>query len=204
MKKTIFTIYMMFCFMVSNAQYKVSISSSGIEVRRENTNELLYNIKEVSAISIKNLPDTNSLNVNKLITVYSASLQYILYYSTISLVSTDGMTYSPPTSIADFISKLTSSSGTKVETTIVTENYSGIKSSTSPTDINIPAIIKQGFIQWTNVGTGTVTINSPQGGSIVLNSSATYISYPPATGLQYSGLSIVLSGGATIQWQFSY
>jgi hypothetical protein len=190
--------------MVSNAQYKVNISSNGIEVRRENTNEVLYNIKEVSAISIKNLPDINSLNIDKLITVYSASLQYILYYSTISSVSTDGMTYLPPTSIADFISKLTSSSVTKVETTIVTENYSGIKSSVSATDINIPSIIKQGFIQWTNVGTGTVTINSPQGGSIVMNSSASYISYPPATGLQYSGLSISLSGGATIQWQFSY
>jgi hypothetical protein len=205
MKKVIFTICLIFCFVTSNAQYKVNISASGIEIRSESTNEVLYSIKEISAISIKNLPDVEPINTNKIITVYSATLQYMLNYSTISHVSTDGINYLPPISITDFISKITSvSSGVKVSSTIIIENYTSIKSSKSPTDISIPSVFKQGFVQWTNVGTGTVTISSPQGGSIILNSSASSISYPPATGLQYSGLSIALSGGATIQWQFSY
>jgi hypothetical protein len=77
------------------------------------------------------------------------------------------------------------------------------QSSLNQDDVSIPQNFYSGFIQWVNAGTGSVVIQTSGGGSIILNSGASSITYNPNLGIKYSGISIIKSSDAKIQWSFA-
>jgi hypothetical protein len=84
---------------------------------------------------------------------------------------------------------------------IIYVNGSSVSNSTA-TSVNIPSTFYSGFIQWTNSGTGTVRIITTDSNGFNLSLDSPSISYLPINGIKYSGYSISLTGGATIQWSF--
>lgn len=76
-------------------------------------------------------------------------------------------------------------------------------SSQNGTDVAIPPNFRSGMIEWTNTGTGTVTIASADGKTNVLTVNYPARIFPISDNVVYSGYSIVLTGGATVQWSFN-
>lgn len=77
------------------------------------------------------------------------------------------------------------------------------KSSSSLTDIGIPLSFRSGMIEWINPGTGIVTITTSDSKSTIITANFPARSFPSVSNATYSGYTVALSGGATIQWTFN-
>jgi hypothetical protein len=77
------------------------------------------------------------------------------------------------------------------------------KCSQNSTDVTVPASFTEGYVEWANIGTGTVTVTLAGGGTWVLSSASPSLVWDAISGVKRGGITIAVTGGALISKCFN-